>query len=371
VTNTPIRVLVIDDSALIRAMMTQMLNAMPDIKVVATARDPYIAREKIKQYNPDVLTLDIEMPRMDGLAFLRNLMRLRPMPVIMVSALTIKGAEATLRALELGAVDFVTKPQLDVAETFDSYSEELAGKIRTAAQARVHPLAVQPITDTATPSIALKVVPKYSADVILTSTQSNPHLKTTDKIIAIGASTGGTEALKKVLTALPAHTPGIVISQHIPAMFSSSFAARINHLAVMTVCEAEAGQVILPGHVYIAPGNQHLMVKRDGARYICHLSDGKPVNRHRPSVDVLFRSVAQSVGPNAIGVILTGMGSDGAQGLQEMHQVGAITVAQDELTSVVWGMPGEAVRLQAVDYILPLPDIAPQLLQLSEQLMLS
>lgn len=364
-----IRVLIVDDSALIRQLLTRLLNSAPDIEVVGTAADPYIARQKIKQFNPDVLTLDVEMPRMDGLAFLCNLMRLRPMPVVMVSALTERGAEITLQALEYGAVDFVSKPKLDIAETFHEYSNEIVSKIRAAAHAKIRPLQSStklPLKKNAQ-GVPIDVPPKYSVDTVLASqTRSRPFL-TTDKIIAIGASTGGTEAIKCLLSSLPAHSPGIVISQHIPPTFSASFALRMNQISEMTVYEAINGQVILPGHVYIAPGSHHLLVQRDGARYVCHLHEGNPVNRHRPSVDVMFRSVAQNVGPNAIGVILTGMGDDGSHGMLEMHQAGAINIAQDEHTSVVWGMPGESVKLGGVDYILPLHQIPQKLLALCEQ----
>ncbi len=359
------KVMVVDDSALIRQMLTKIINAQPDMEVVATAGDPYIAREKIKKFNPDVLTLDVEMPRMDGLAFLRNVMRLRPMPVIMISALTQKGADTTLQALEYGALDFVCKPQLDISQTFESYSEEIVSKLRMAASSRVKPLIKSKLIPIAS-STVIHVPPKYSVDAIISN--DIPHkvkfLKTTDKIIAIGASTGGTEAIKLLLMNMPANSPGIVISQHIPATFSTSFAKRMDQLSPMTVYEAEDGKAILPGHVYIAPGNFHLLVERDGARYICRLNEGTPVNRHRPSVDVLFRSVAQNVGPNSVGVILTGMGDDGAKGLKEMREVGAFTIAQDEHTSVVWGMPGEAVKRGGVDKILALHEIPLQLIKL-------
>ena len=354
---TKIKVLIIDDSALIRQMLTKIINSTHDLEVVGVAANPYIAREKIKRFNPDVLTLDVEMPRMDGLAFLKNVMRLRPMPVVMVSALTQKGADITLQALELGAIDFISKPQIDIAQTFDSYSEEIISKIRVAAHAKIQPIKFfpQPILD---------VPPKKTADVILTY-KKRSHFKTTEKIIAIGASTGGTEAIKELLIQMPPHAPGIVISQHIPAAFSYSFAMRMNQLSEMTVYEAEDNQVILPGHVYIAPGGYHLLVERSGTRYICRLHQCVPVNRHRPSVDVLFRSCAQNVGPNAIAAILTGMGDDGARGITEMHEVGAITIAQDEQTSVVWGMPGEAVKRGRIDYILPLSKITSQIMSLT------
>ncbi len=359
-----IKVLIIDDSALVRKLLTQILSGTPDIEVVGTAADPYIARNKIKQLNPDVLTLDVEMPRMDGLAFLANLMRLRPMPVVMVSALTEAGADVTLQALEYGAVDYIFKPKLDVADTLQNYADQIIEKIRVASKAQIQPLSHAKITNSTysnalSPINTLKVEPKYSADVILKNPLRAPrHFKTTDKIIAIGASTGGTEAIKILLSHLPASTYGIVIAQHIPATFSQSFANRMNQSSAMHVYEASDKQVIMAGHVYIAPGGQHLLVERDGAHYSCHLSDGVLVNRHRPSVDVLFRSVAQAAGENALGIILTGMGDDGAHGLKEMHDTGATTIAQDEYTSVVWGMPGEAVKLGGVNHILPLAEIA-------------
>ena len=357
-----IRVLIIDDSALIRQMLTKILNAAPDIEVVGTASDPYIARDKIKKFNPDVLTLDVEMPRMDGLVFLSNLMRLHPMPVIMISALTEKGADVTLQALELGALDFISKPQIDVAQTLEGYADEIISKIRVAATAHVKPLK-QKKRKAAVP---VKIPPKYSVDEIIADTPKyiRQPFKTTDKIIAIGASTGGTEAIKSLLEDMPPSMPGIVISQHIPASFSRSFAIRMNQISPMTVSEAEDGKAIVPGHVYIAPGSHHLLVERDGARYICRLHQGNPVNRHRPSVDVLFRSVAQNVGANAVGVILTGMGDDGARGLKEIHETGAKTIAQDEHTCVVWGMPAEAVKRGGVDFVLPLHDIGSKLISL-------
>jgi two-component system, chemotaxis family, protein-glutamate methylesterase/glutaminase len=354
------KVLIIDDSALIRQMLTKIINSAYDLEVVGTAPDPLIAKDKIKRFNPDVLTLDVEMPRMDGLEFLKKLMSLRPMPVVMVSALTQKGADITLRALELGAVDFISKPQIDIAQTFNSYSEEIISKIRVAAHAKIQPPKSLP------PPI-ISVPPKYPPDEILPY-DPNRYFKTTEKIIAIGASTGGTEAIKVLLTQMPPHAPGIVISQHIPATFSYSFAMRMNQLSKMTVSEARDNQVILAGHVYIAPGGYHLLVERSGSRYICRLHQGVPVNRHRPSVDVLFRSCAQNVGPNAIAVILTGMGDDGARGITEMQEAGAKTIAQDEQTSVVWGMPGEAVKRGKIDYILPLSEITPQIMSLISEL---
>ncbi len=353
----PIRVLIVDDSALVRQLLTELLGSDPGIEVVGAAPDPFIAREKIRSLSPDVLTLDVEMPKMDGITFLSNLMRLRPMPVVMVSSLTEQGANVTLEALELGAVDFVTKPKMDLAATLDGYAVEIIAKVKMAASARVRSLERRPVS--------IEVAPKHSADVILAQSMRKAHFRTTDRIIAIGASTGGTEAIKEVLMGMPADAPGIVITQHIPAAFSGPFAERMNRSCAMTVCEAKDGQQIVTGHVYIAPGSHHLMVERDGARYICRLSDGPPVNRHRPSVDVLFRSVAQNVGANAIGAILTGMGADGAQGLLEMRAVGAPTIAQDERTSVVWGMPGEAVKRGAAELVLGLDDIADRLMRLA------
>lgn len=348
-----IKVLIIDDSALIRKVLTGILNSSKNIEVVGTAPDPYIAREKIKQLNPDVLTLDVEMPKMDGISFLSNVMRLRPMPVVMISSLTEKGADITLQALELGAIDFISKPKLDLENGLKAYSEEIIEKIQIAAIANVR---YRVLSDK-------KISEKLSADAILSLKSPRKHFKTTDKIIAIGASTGGTEAIKEILMSLPVNCPGVVITQHIPESFSGPFAERMNRCSPLTVFEATDGQQILPGHVYIAPGNQHMVVERSGARYIVKLNDGPPVNRHRPSVDVMFRSISQNVGPNAIGVLLTGMGTDGALGLKEIHDAGAHTIIQDEKSSVVWGMPGEAYKLGAADKVRPLEDIPRQIVK--------
>nr|WP_127470498.1 chemotaxis response regulator protein-glutamate methylesterase [Thiomicrorhabdus aquaedulcis] len=377
----PIRVLIVDDSALVRKMLQEMLSSDPALEVVGTASDPFIAREKIKELHPDVLTLDVEMPRMDGVTFLKNLMRLHPMPVVMVSTLTEKGADVTFEAMDLGAVDFVTKPKIDLVNTFEEYTQEICTKVKTAARVNRQMLERQynryvansnarPIVSRALPSSVdsrtLGVPNKLTTDAVLEKKAFNSrHFRTTDKIIALGASTGGTEAIKEVLMRLPANTPGMVITQHIPAAFSLPFAKRMNTVSEMTVCQAEDGQQILPGHAYIAPGDKHLLVERDGARYVCRLHDGPPVNRHKPSVDVMFRSVTQNVGPNAIGVLLTGMGADGALGMKELQEAGASTIAQDEKTSVVWGMPGEAVKLGAADYILSLEVIAQKILDLA------
>jgi two-component system, chemotaxis family, protein-glutamate methylesterase/glutaminase len=344
--NRRIRVLIVDDSALVRRLLTEMLSSDASLEVVGTAGDAYMAREKIKALNPDVLTLDVEMPKMDGLTFLRNLMRLRPMPVIMVSTLTEHGAGITLDALTAGAVDYLPKPKIDVAAALGEYRDELLAKVKAAAKARIRAGATHPA-----------VPERYGVEAVLPKIKP-AHFRTSDCIIAIGASTGGTEAIKEVLMGFEPDAPGIMIAQHIPKAFSTSFANRMNNCCRLTVYEAADGQQVLPGHVYIAPGDQHLLLVRDGARYRCRLYDGLPVNRHKPSVDVLFRSVAQQAGSNAIGVILTGMGADGALGLKEMREAGAETIAQDEATSVVWGMPGEAVAMSAASHVLPLPAIS-------------
>jgi len=351
--NKRITVLIVDDSALVRRMLTEMLSSDPNITVLGAAHDAYDAREKIKSLNPDVLTLDVEMPRMDGLTFLRNLMRLRPMPVIMVSSLTDKGAEVTLDALSIGAVDYLSKPKIDLAATLGDYKDELIAKVRGAASARLRTAPAQ-----AAPT----------ADVAQIKRSAARHLRTTERIIAIGASTGGTEAIKDVLIHLPPDTPGIVITQHIPKLFSGAFARRMDSICQLSVCEAEDGQQILRGHAYIAPGDKHLSLVRDGARYVCRLDEGPPVNRHKPSVDVLFRSVAQQAGRNAIGVILTGMGKDGALGLKEMRDAGSRTIAQDEATSIVWGMPGEAVAVGAAEEVMGLGDIHSRIGALADEM---
>ncbi|MEK9871174.1 MAG: chemotaxis response regulator protein-glutamate methylesterase [Gammaproteobacteria bacterium] len=348
-----VRVLIVDDSAMVRKLLSKILSSDKDIEVVGSAMDAYMARDRIKKLNPDVLTLDVEMPKMDGVTFLKNLMRLRPMPVIMVSTLTEKGAEVTLDALSAGAVDFVTKPKIDLQHNIDDYAEEIISKVKAAARARVRAKPTQP----------MKVQDKYSADDVL-GERKKPKVKllTTDKMIAIGASTGGTEAIREVLCQLPASMPAIVIAQHIPPKFSAAFAERADACCAIRVKEAEDGELIVPGSAYVAPGHRHLLVVRDGVRWKCKLSDDLPVNRHKPSVDVLFRSVSENVGPNALGLILTGMGKDGAQGLKDMLEAGAHTIAQDEASSVVWGMPGAAVEIQAAKEVLPLKSIPDKLI---------
>jgi two-component system, chemotaxis family, protein-glutamate methylesterase/glutaminase len=348
-----IKVLVIDDSALIRSLLTEIINKQPDMEVIGTAPDPLVAREKIKALNPDVLTLDVEMPKMDGLAFLERLMRLRPMPVVMVSSLTEKSSSITLHALELGAFDYVTKPKIDIRNGLREYAEELTDKIRGAAKARL----VKPVARTSGQNT---FHPKNSADVVLAA--EHRTFSTTEKVILVGASTGGTEALKVFLMDLPADSPGILITQHMPEAFTKTFAKRLDGLCRMAVKEAEHGERILPGHAYVAPGNRHLLLKRSGANYMTELSDGPPVNRHRPSVDVLFRSAANCAGRNAIGIIMTGMGDDGAAGMWELHQAGASTLAQDEQSCVVFGMPKEAIARGGVDEIVSLGDMSKHLL---------
>jgi two-component system chemotaxis response regulator CheB len=353
-----IKVLIVDDSALVRKILTEIMSSDNELEIVGVAQDPLIAREKIKQLKPDVITLDVEMPRMDGVTFLKNLMRLHPLPVVMISSLTEKGADITLEALEIGAVDFIAKPKIDVKDGLEDYANEIISKVKMAAQTKVNKNS-----GIKTTAVSMKVAPKLSADAVLGKQHDAKKFKTTEKILAIGASTGGTEAIKEVLMQLPADAPGTVISQHIPEAFSGPFALRMDKNSAMTVCEASDGQQILPGHVYIAPGSHHLLVERSGAQYICRLNDGPPVNRHKPSVDVMFRSVAQNAGPNAIGVILTGMGDDGAKGLKEMLETGSPTMVQDEKTSVVWGMPGEAYKIGAAQEVLPLSDIAKNIIK--------
>ncbi|MFC4416373.1 chemotaxis response regulator protein-glutamate methylesterase [Chromohalobacter beijerinckii] len=345
-TSNKIKVLCVDDSALIRDLMSKIIDSQPDMEVVATAPDPLVARDLIKRTNPDVLTLDVEMPRMDGLDFLERLMRLRPMPVLMVSSLTQKGSEITLRALELGAVDFVAKPEMGIREGMLEYTQMIADMIRAAARSRPKAVAKQPPAKDQAPLKA----------PILSS----------EKIIIIGASTGGTEAIRHVLEPLPANCPAILITQHMPGGFTKSFAERLDKLCRISVKEAVDGERVLPGHVYIAPGDWHMKLARSGANYVIRLDAAPPVNRHRPSVDVLFHSAAQSAGRNAIGVILTGMGKDGAAGLLEMHQAGAYTIAQDEASCVVFGMPREAVILGGAADTIALSDIPAALMKRAE-----
>ena len=362
-----IKVLVVDDSALIRNLMSKIINSQPDMQTVATAPDPFVARDQIRKFNPDVITLDIEMPKMDGIEFLEKIMRLRPTPVVMVSTLTERGTDVTFRALELGAVEFVTKPKLDISQGMINYANEITDKIRAAYAARFRlnrlppkPTVLQnqaqqdPVTGLVLPAEAAKSVP--------TSNALGNRFAATEKLVLIGSSTGGTEAIRVILEQLPKDSPAILITQHMPAGFTKSFADRLNQVCNITVKEAEHGERVLPGHAYIAPGDKHLLLGRSGANYICQLSDSEPVNRHRPSVEVLFKS-GQEVSPrNIVGIMLTGMGKDGAQAMADMKKAGSYNICQDEASSVVFGMPREAIALGAADEVLPLNQIAKRLL---------
>jgi len=346
-----IRVVVVDDSALVRGLLAEIIDRQPDMSCIGAASDPLVAREMIRNLNPDVITLDVEMPRMDGLDFLSRLMRLRPMPVVMVSTLTERGADVTLKALELGAVDFVAKPKIGVADGLRQLGADITDKIRTAARARVHRLA-------APSAVALAGTPPVKP-----VTMASLGRLSTEKLIFIGASTGGTEATRELLVNLPADCPAVLITQHMPPGFTKSYAARLNGLCRISVAEAVDGERILPGHAYLAPGGFHLSVERSGANYIARVTDGEPVNRHKPSVEVLFDSAARVVGRNALGVMLTGMGADGAKAMRNMRDAGSYNVAQDEHSCVVFGMPREAIAHGAVQEVLPLAQIAPHLLE--------
>jgi two-component system chemotaxis response regulator CheB len=339
-----IRVLIIDDSALIRSVLREIINSLPDMEAVGAAANPLQAREMIKTLNPDVLTLDVEMPEMDGLTFLEKLMRLRPMPVLMISSLTERGSEVALRSLELGAVDFFPKPKIGIADGLQEYADEIAEKIRTAFHTKIRPRAQ----------------PGQAAPGVLPALGN--RISTTEKIIVVGASTGGTEALKEFLIRMPPDAPGILITQHMPEAFTKAFAARLNSLCKIEVVEAAGNERVLPGHAYIAPGHSHLLLKRSGANYMTELSQAAPVNHHRPSVEVLFRSAAQLGGKNVIGVMLTGMGRDGAAAMLEMHHAGAYNLAQDEATCVVFGMPREAIAVGAVDEVVPIQEMTQRVL---------
>ncbi|WP_394193432.1 chemotaxis response regulator protein-glutamate methylesterase [Pseudoalteromonas atlantica] len=341
-----IKVLVVDDSPLIRRILTDILCEPDDMEVVGCAADPYQAREMIKQLQPDVLTLDVEMPKMDGISFLKNLMRLRPMPVVMISTLTQKGSPVTLEALEVGAVDFIAKPTVNLSEQFNQYAAVLQQKVRTAASARVRPCKAS------------------TNKVIEPSLMANFNVSA---ILAIGASTGGTEAIKEVLIRMPKNCPPIVITQHIPPVFSSSFALRMDRTCTINVKEAEHGDKLAPGWAFIAPGDKHLSVIKRGSHLICHLDESAAINRHRPAVDVLFNSLVNIHPKNTMAALLTGMGNDGAKGLLALKESGAYTIAQDELTSVVWGMPKAAIELGAANDVLPLEKVAEHLLKKAQK----
>lgn len=353
--NRKTRVIVVDDSALVRSLLAEIINRQPDMECIGTANDPLVAREMIREKNPDVITLDIEMPKMDGIDFLGRIMRLRPMPVLMISTLTERGAEITMRALELGAVDFVSKPRVGVANGLSQLSTEIVEKIRIAASAHVHRM-VKPAPAAVEHGAAPVAKPALSSATLLGKLS-------TEKLIAIGASTGGTEAIREVLTQMPADAPAIVITQHMPPGFTTSFAARLNSLCQITVKEATHGERLLPGHAYIAPGGKQFAISRSGANYVAVVDEqAPPVNRHKPSVEVLFKSVAQFAGRNATGVMLTGMGADGAAAMREMKDAGSYNYVQDEASCIVFGMPREAIAHGAADEVLPLTQIAPALL---------
>ena len=343
------RVVVVDDSALVRSLLSAIINRQTDMECVGTAADPLIAREMIRTLNPDVITLDVEMPRLDGIDFLGKLMRLRPTPVVMVSTLTERGADVTLRALELGAIDFVAKPKVGVADGLRLLADDITDKVRVASQAQMRrPTAASAGRATEKPPAPVGAIGRLS----------------TEKIVFIGASTGGTEATKEVLINLPPDCPAVLITQHMPAGFTKSYAARLDGLCRIRVAEARDGERILPGHAYIAPGGTaHLSVERSGANYIARIVDGEPVNRHRPSVEVLFKSAARVAGPNAVGIMLTGMGADGAAAMKEMRDAGSYNLVQDEATCVVFGMPKEAIAAGAANEVLPLSQIAPRLIE--------
>ena len=345
-----IRVLIVDDSSVVRQSLAEVLSSDPEISVMGTAPDPYVAAEKIRHEVPDVITLDVEMPRMDGLTFLRKIMTQHPMPVVICSSLTGEGAETTLRALEYGAVDIILKPRLGARQYLEESRIRLIDAVKAAARARVVRLAP-------------RAAPKLTADAVLKRAAPDGLIHTTEKVVVVGASTGGTEAIRELLEALPIETPGMVIVQHMPEHFTKAFAQRLDDLCRVSVKEAQQNDSVIPGQVLIAPGNRHTLLKRSGARYFVEVKDGPLVCRHRPSVDVLFRSAARYAGASGVGVIMTGMGDDGARGLLELKEAGALTIAQDEASCVVFGMPKEAIRLGGVERVLPLAAIPAALLR--------
>lgn len=345
-----IKVLVVDDSSVVRKTLSEVLSSDPGIEVIATAADPFIAAEKIRHEVPDVITLDIEMPRMDGITFLHKVMSQHPIPVVICSSLTPENAETTLKALEYGAVEIILKPRLGTREFLEESKVRICDAVKAAAVARLTPV----------PAASHKVAPRLTADVILPKPTSRSMLQTTEKVVVVGASTGGTEALRIFLEAMPLDAPGIVIVQHMPEHFTAAFAKRLDSICSISVKEAEDNDTVIRGRALIAPGNRHTLLKRSGARYFVEVKDGPLVCRHRPSVDVLFRSSARYAGKNAVGVIMTGMGDDGARGMLEMKNAGAYNIAQDEASSVVFGMPHEAIKLGGVDKVLTLEAIAPE-----------
>ena len=349
-----VKVLIVDDSASVRQILKAILESDPQIEVIGVASDPYAAVERIKEQTPDVITLDIEMPRMDGLTFLEKLMSQHPIPVVICSTLTGAGSDAAFAALEKGAVEIITKPKLGAREFFEESRIRICDVVKSAARARASKTRVRPLV----------VAPKLTADAVLPKLASNAMIQTTEKVVAVGASTGGTEALREFLEAMPLDAPGIVIVQHMPEQFTARFAGRLDRMCRITVKEAADNDSVIRGQALIAPGNRHLLLKRSGARYFVEVRDGPLVSRHRPSVDVLYRSAARYGGRNVVGVIMTGMGDDGAKGMLEMKQAGAFNIAQDEATSVVFGMPAEAIKIGAVDRVLPLGALAAEVVRL-------
>jgi two-component system chemotaxis response regulator CheB len=345
-----IKVMIVDDSAIVRQVATEQLREDPGIDVIHAVADPLLAMERMKHQWPDVIVLDVEMPRMDGITFLRKIMSERPTPVVICSTLTEAGAQTTLEALSAGAVAIITKPKIGLKQFLQQSSDDLASTVKAAAQANVARLAPRKAVLPPAPG-------KHNADVILAPAAERALVRTTERIVAIGTSTGGTQALERVLTALPRHAPGIVVVQHMPEQFTAAFAARLDRVCQISVREARDGERVIQGQALIAPGGKHMLLKRSGAQYHVEVRDGPPVNRHRPSVDVLFRSVAKAAGANALGIIMTGMGDDGARGLKEMRDAGAHTLAQDEASCVVFGMPKEAIRLDAAARVLPLDEV--------------
>ena len=348
-----IKVLIVDDSSVVRRTLAEILASDPAIEVMATAPDPFIAAEKISSEVPDVIMLDIEMPRMDGITFLHKVMSQYPIPVVICSSLTEAGAETTLKALEYGAVEIILKPRLGTKQFLEEARVRICDAVKAASMAKVRYIA----------SRTLKVSPKLTADAVIARPSARAMIQTTEKVVVVGASTGGTEALRIFLEAMPLDTPGTVIVQHMPENFTAAFARRLDGICRITVKEAEDNDTVIRGRALIAPGNRHTMLKRSGARYYVEVKDGPLVCRHRPSVDVLFRSAARYAGKNAVGVIMTGMGDDGAKGMFEMKNAGAYTIAQDEATSVVFGMPNEAIKLGAVDRVCPLENIAHEVIR--------
>jgi two-component system chemotaxis response regulator CheB len=348
-----IKVMCVDDSAVVRQTLSEILNSDPDIEVVAVAVDPFQAAQKMRDVIPDVITLDVEMPKMDGVTFLRRLMSQHPIPVVMCSSLTEEGCETTFKALEYGAVDIICKPRLDTKRFLEEARIRIIDAVKGAAQVKSTKLKRKPAQ-----TKRLGVEPKLNPDAMLAAPGTRAMARTTEKIVVVGASTGGTEALKVFLSAIPSNCPGIVIVQHMPEKFTAAFAKRLNSECAVSVKEAADNDTVLPGHVLIAPGNKHTLLKRSGARYYVEVRDGPLISRHRPSVDVLFRAAARYGGKNIVGVIMTGMGDDGAIGMLEMKQAGALNYAQDERTCVVFGMPNEAIKKGAVDKVLPLESLA-------------